>query len=149
PIAGCDSQTAITGRLPRPTTPKPELRSRVAAKRNKTSSDAGSGPGRQARCAGSDAVRHSPSAGSGRGRQARCAGGPATGRRDSTIRKRPATKAPSVREALAAGLAPVAWKSENAADWLTQMLPTRLQESATPTSWAAASAAARTASDVE
>src|SRR5207237_5652866 len=48
--------------------------------------------------------RHSPSG--------RC-------RRDWTIMKRPATKLPSVSVALAAGLPPVAWKSEKAADWLT------------------------------
>src|SRR5690348_6202376 len=41
------------------------------------------------------------------------------GRRHSTTRNRPATNAASVRLALAAGFAPVAWKSEKALVWLT------------------------------
>ena len=48
-----------------------------------------------------------------------------TWRRDWTIRKREATYAPSVYDALAAGLAPVPWKSEYAADWLTKTPPSR------------------------
>lgn len=40
-------------------------------------------------------------------------------RRTSTVRKRLDTKAPSDRAALAAGLPPLPWKSENAAVWLT------------------------------
>ena len=38
-------------------------------------------------------------------------------RRDWTTRNRLATYAPSVSAAFAARLAPVAWKSEKAADW--------------------------------
>lgn len=41
------------------------------------------------------------------------------GRRTSTVRKRLATKAPSHRAALADGLPPEPWKSENAAVWFT------------------------------
>src|SRR5690606_31801681 len=57
-----------------------------------------------------------------------------TGRRDCTIRNRSATYAPSVSEAVAAGLAPVVWKSEKAADWLTNTPPVRLHDRCTPTS---------------
>jgi hypothetical protein len=46
-------------------------------------------------------------------------GGDGTGRRDCTTVNRPATKPVSVSAALQAGFAPVPWKSENAADWLT------------------------------
>ena len=52
---------------------------------------------------------HSASAGTAR------AGAGATARRGTV----PTTKCPSVSEALAAAFAPVAWKSENAADWFT------------------------------
>src|SRR4029453_3695150 len=71
----------------------------------------------------------------------------AEGRRDSTIRNRPATKAASVRQALAAGFAPVAWKSENAADWLIQMLPVKFAARFTPASAATSSAGRRTSSE--
>lgn len=49
-------------------------------------------------------------------------------------RKRLATKSPSHRAALAAGLPPEPWKSEKAAVWLTYTPPVRLRES-----WAASS----------
>ena len=65
------------------------------------------------------------------------------------MRNRLATYAPSVSAAFAAGLAPLAWKSENAADWLTKTPPVRLQDRCTPTSSAAASAASSTFSSVE
>src|SRR5688572_23863739 len=71
-----------------------------------------------------------------------------TGRRDWTIRNRPATNAPSVREALAAGLAPEAWKSEKAADWLTKTPPVRFWDRCTPTSTAARSTSSSTLVDV-
>ena len=51
-----------------------------------------------------------------------------------TTRNRLATNAASVSAAFAAGLAPVPWKSENAADWLTNTPPVRLIDSATPAS---------------
>jgi len=46
--------------------------------------------------------------------------------------------------ALAAGFAPVPWKSLNAADWFTNTGPVRFSDNATPTS----SAASRTFSSV-
>src|SRR4051812_10562549 len=63
--------------------------------------------------------------------------GAQTCRRDCTIRKRFATYAVSVNDAVAAGLAPVPWKSLNAADWFTNTLPVRFSDSATPASRAA------------
>ena len=64
-------------------------------------------------------------------------------------RKRDATYAPSVYAAVAAGLAPVPWKSEKAADWLTKTPPSRFSDSATPASSAASRTCPTTASDVE
>src|SRR5262245_14539526 len=72
-----------------------------------------------------------------------------TWRRDCTTRNRPATNAPSVSAELQAGLAPVPWKSENAADWFTYTPSVRLIDSATPTSMATSSAASSTFSSVE
>ena len=62
-----------------------------------------------------------------------------TGVRTPTIRNLPATNAGSVNDALPAGLAPVTWKSLNAADWLTQIDPVRLTDSGTPASAVASS----------
>src|SRR6478735_1600296 len=75
--------------------------------------------------------------------------GPYTCRRDCTTRKREATYAPSVYDAFAAGLAPVPWKSEYAADWFTKTPPSRFSDSATPASSAASRMSATTSSDVE
>src|SRR3954453_19137013 len=72
-----------------------------------------------------------------------------TWRRDCTTRKREATYAPSVYDAFAAGLAPVPWKSEYAADWFTKTPPSRFSLSATPTSRAADRISPITASEVE
>src|SRR5437764_5698856 len=76
--------------------------------------------------------------------------GPAyTCRRDWITRKRLATYAPSVSEAFAAGFAPLAWKSENAADWLTNTPPVRFADRCTPTSSAAFSTSSSTSGEVE
>ena len=72
-----------------------------------------------------------------------------TWRRDWITRNREATYAPSVYDALAAGLAPVPWKSEYAADWLTKTPPSRFSDSATPASSAASRMSSITASEVE
>jgi hypothetical protein len=50
---------------------------------------------------------------------------------------------------LAAGLAPVAWKSLKAADWFTYTVSVRFSDSATPASRAASSVASSTLSSVE
>src|SRR5690606_163231 len=63
-----------------------------------------------------------------------------TCRRVVTTRKRLATNAPSVYAAFAAGLAPVPWKSLNAAVWFTKTCPVRFSDRATPASIAASRA---------
>src|SRR5689334_11873991 len=69
-------------------------------------------------------------------------------RRDCTNRNRLATYAVSVYDALAAGFAPVPWKSLNAADWLTKTPPVRFSDNATPTSRAASRICAMTSGEV-
>ena len=68
---------------------------------------------------------------------------------DVTTRNRLATNAASMYAELAAGLAPVPWKSEKAAVWLTNTGPVRFSESETPQSAAASRAASSTSSEVE
>src|SRR5262249_51864946 len=70
-------------------------------------------------------------------------------RRDWMTPNRPGAKSASVYFAFAAGFPPVAWKSENAADWLTYTAPVRFSDRATPASSAASRTAARYCSLVE